>query len=67
MMIKIAPWIALTIVGVAFAIANIVASFVEGDFKFILSNPLEVRIEKDHKPAPTYNFHVKREKTWGAT
>jgi hypothetical protein len=62
---KIAPWMALTIVGVAFAIANIVASFIEGDVKVLISNPLEIRIEKDHKPAPTIHYHIEKKGVWG--
>lgn len=66
-MIKIAPWIALTIVGVAFAIAHIVSSFIDGDVKILISNPLEIRIEQDHKPAPTIHYHIKKEGlVWGA-
>jgi hypothetical protein len=64
-MIKVAPWIALAIVGVAFAIASIVASFIDGDFKVLISNPLEIRIEKDHPPAPEVHYHIKKEGVWG--
>ena len=62
---SIAPWAALAIVGVAFAIAYISVSFLESGAKLIITNPLEIRLEKDHPPAPVIHYHVKKEGVWG--
>ena len=65
-MIKsIAPWAALAIVGVAVAIAYISVSFIESGTKLLITNPLEIRIEKDHPPAPVHHYHIKKEGVWG--
>jgi len=64
-MSKIAPWVALTIVGVAFAIAQISMSFIESGMKVEIDNPLHITIGTDHKPAPTINYHIKKEGAWG--
>ncbi len=65
-MIKsIAPWIALAIVGVAFAATHIATSFINGEVKVLITNPLEIRIEKDHPPAPVIHYHIKKEGVWG--
>ena len=64
-MTKIAPWIALTIIGVATSVAYIAVSFIEGNGKILIRNPLEIYIGKDHKPAPTINYHIKKEGVWG--
>ena len=53
--------VALLVVGIV--ASTFIASGVSVDFE---SN-VKVKVGVDHKPSPTYNFHVKREKTWGAT
>lgn len=61
-MSKIAPWIALSIVGVSVSIAFIAVSFIESGMKVEISNPLHITIGTDHKPAPKYNINITREK-----
>jgi hypothetical protein len=62
---KAAPYIALAIVGIAFAIASIAASFIEGGFRLHISNPLEITIGVDHKPAPVIHYHIEKKGVWG--
>jgi hypothetical protein len=61
-MSKVAPWVALSIVGVAFAIAQISISFIESGMKVVVTNPLQITVGTDHKPAPTIHYHVTQEK-----
>ena len=65
MISKIAPWIALTVVGVAVAVAYIAVSFIDRGFSLDISNPLEINIGVDHEPAPVIHYHIKKEGVWG--
>lgn len=65
-MIKsIAPLIALAIVGVAFAAIHIATCFINGEVKILITNPLEIRIEKDHPPAQEIHYHIEKKGVWG--
>ena len=61
----VAPWAALAIVGVAFAVAHISVSFIESGAKLVISNPLEIRIEEDHPPAQVIHYHIEKQGVWG--
>ena len=56
---KIAPWVALSIVGVSASIAFIAVSFIESGMKVEISNPLHITIGAE---APTYHINIKQEK-----
>ena len=62
-MIKAAPWIALTVIGLAFAVAHIAVSFIESGPSVYISNPLQIKIGVEHPPAPTVHIHKKG--VWG--
>jgi len=62
-MIKAAPWIALTIIAIAVAVAYIAVSFVESGSSVYISNPLQIKIGVEHPPAPT--VHIHKNGVWG--
>ena len=59
------PWTALAIIGVFTSVAFIAVSFIESDMKIEVTNPLHITVGKNHAPAPTIHYHIKKEGVWG--
>jgi len=51
--------VALLVVGV------IVSTFIASGMYFTFSNSTEFEFGVDHEPAPTINYHIKKEGVWG--
>lgn len=63
---KAAPWIALGLVGIAFAIAYIAVSFLEKGYSVDIINPLQIKIGVDHPPSPEIHYHLQQKGKWEA-
>lgn len=51
--------VALIVIGIA------VSHFISSGMTVNVKSNLEVHIGVDHEPAPTINYHIKKEGVWG--